>query len=313
MIPPPGEDHPRRSFCARRFFARSPVLAQSFRGSELVPKNSARRHGDTDNRNTARIRRWSARFGKQPASHTRHGAFNSLRLGLAQMDGNRYCEDRYDFDELFVAGRPLFLLSVFDGHGGWQVAHYLERELLPTVRRNLGEQQSCENKSASNNTHDPDVLSGILTKSYHEVDENLKKRIAHTIQLGFDRFVRVGSCACTVAITDSHYVVANAGDCRAILCRGGEVLALSEVQNADNATERERIRSMRPSEPDAVECDEVCWLDPKTDLLYDEFRPGRERYEMGCYVKGVLQPTRAFGDFALKCAELNISFEVGLL
>jgi serine/threonine protein phosphatase PrpC len=35
--------------------------------------------------------------------------------------------------------------------------------------------------------------------------------------------------------------VANAGDCRAVLCRGGAAIALSSDQNADRPDERERV------------------------------------------------------------------------
>lgn len=54
------------------------------------------------------------------------------------MKGNTFCEDRFAFDECFVDGSSLFLLGVFDGHGGWQVAHFLEKELLNSVKENLG-------------------------------------------------------------------------------------------------------------------------------------------------------------------------------
>lgn len=93
-----------------------------------------------------------------------------------------------------------------------------------------------------------------------------------------------------------------------------KIVPLSNLHNANEASERARFRTARPFEEDVVQCMHV-WQDPKTGRLYHEEQPGLEKVETACYVKGVLQPTRAFGDFALKCPSLNVtlgSFEAAM-
>ena len=50
-----------------------------------------------------------------------------------------------------------------------------------------------------------------------------------------------GCTAVSVLITPDQFVVANAGDSRAVLCRGGNVIALSEDHKPNDPRERERI------------------------------------------------------------------------
>lgn len=158
-------------------------------------------------------------------------------------------------------------------------------------------------------TLEPERVAKALTTAYEQTEAALKSRVKASVRLGFDRFVRVGSCAITAAVTESHYIVGNSGDCRAVLCRaGGKAEALSNVHNADEESERKRLRKERPKEKNVVTCALEGWLDPKSGDVYEKFKEGREFYEAGCYIKGVLQPTRAFGDFALKDKEMNVCF-----
>jgi len=248
-----------------------------------------------------RQRGWSAAFGGRPKPNDRTGAFNSLRLGLAQLGSNIHIEDRFAYDELFVNGSSLFLVAVFDGSGGWQVAHFLERELLPLVREKLRPDGgkmilSSTNHACTTQQHDPELVGDALKSSYEELDAVLKGKIQQTLQLGFDRFACIGSCACTVAVTDNHYVIANSGDCKAVLGKmDGKVVALSRVHNANVAAERERVRAKYPDDPDVVQCHKG-----------GSSEDGKQEEEEGdCYIKGVLQPTRAFGFFGLKTKEMN--------
>lgn len=51
----------------------------------------------------------------------------------------------------------------------------------------------------------------------------------------------VGCTAVSVLVTPTQFVVANAGDSRAVLCRGGKAIALSEDHKPNDAREKERI------------------------------------------------------------------------
>jgi len=54
---------------------------------------------------------------------------------------------------------------------------------------------------------------------------------------------QVGCTAVCVAVSKTHYVCANAGDSRAVLCRGGKALELSYDHKPNNDIERRRIEA----------------------------------------------------------------------
>jgi len=147
---------------------------------------------------------------------------------------------------------------------------------------------------------DPGSLREALLSTYRDLEDGLFKRSTEALKFGVDCFARVGSCAITVAVTDSHLVVANSGDCRAVLGkRGGRIQELSTVHNVNNPDERERLRQEHPDDPLAVKCTRV-YLDPTSKHMYRNEMPGLLPHEINCYIKGMLQPSRSFGDFALK-------------
>ncbi len=49
------------------------------------------------------------------------------------------------------------------------------------------------------------------------------------------------STACTCLVVGDHLLVANIGDSRAVICRGGEAVALSIDQTPNRTDERKRI------------------------------------------------------------------------
>ncbi len=51
----------------------------------------------------------------------------------------------------------------------------------------------------------------------------------------------IGCTAVSVLVTPTQYIVANAGDSRAVLSRGGQCIALSEDHKPNDSRERERI------------------------------------------------------------------------
>ena len=53
-----------------------------------------------------------------------------------------------------------------------------------------------------------------------------------------------GACSLSVLLKDGHLVVANAGDCKAVLSRGGKAEALNTLHRASNAEERQRIEDL---------------------------------------------------------------------
>jgi len=295
--------------------AAAPLLVQSAHDCSLRSRSGfcqerteAKQHASSsqglDDRRSGRSRGWSLGFGSGPSNQA-PGQYNALRLGIASMEGNLHSEDRFAYDEVFISGHPVPILSVFDGHGGWQVAHFLEHEMASAIRRHIPESERSSTAKSHIPKVDANVLEDVLHRAYVDVDSQLAEKLLPCLKIGFDRFVRIGSCAITVAVTDTHYVVANTGDCRAVLISKDGATKLSNVHNANEESERDRLRTEHPGEPDVVQCVQA-FEDVTTKELYLRPYTNRVAKEVNCYIKGLLQPTRAFGDFALKRDDMNI-------
>lgn len=101
------------------------------------------------------------------------------------------------------------LTAVFDGHGGWQAAEYARRNLLARVAQEL--------EGLPADVDDPTALGAALARSFTAVDKSFLDAVKPAFGLGFGDLAHVGACALAAIITPRHIVVANAGDCRAVL------------------------------------------------------------------------------------------------
>jgi len=148
-------------------------------------------------------------------------------LGLAWssscMQGWRdYMEDRHFAVPSLQSGvwQDTAAFAVLDGHGGAQVAEFC----LSRLPQAIAEGSPLEKDTA-------------LVNAFHKMDELL---------MGDDRAPAVpqlrGGCAAVVGlISNSEIVIAHAGDCRAVLCRQGETVALTEDHKPGNPSESKRI------------------------------------------------------------------------
>lgn len=107
--------------------------------------------------------------------------------------------------------------GVLDGHGGADVAKYCAGQLPLMI--------------ADQSSHDP---QNALVAAFYKIDEELTK-MTHIDSDG------QGCTAVVCCVTKENIVVANAGDSRAVLCRGGRAVALSEDHKPSLARERSRI------------------------------------------------------------------------
>lgn len=141
----------------------------------------------------------------------------------------------------------LALFGVLDGHGGEQVAkfcqHHLPKELCSMPLTSKGSQALALE------------LERHLTDAFHRMDEmlrdsrNLQELKSYTNRsagtpVDSVRIVdprHVGCTACVCCVTEEFVVVANAGDSRAVLCRSGKAIALSEDHKPNDPRERKRI------------------------------------------------------------------------
>ncbi|ETW01546.1 hypothetical protein H310_06201 [Aphanomyces invadans] len=191
----------------------------------------------------------------------------------ASYKANNPIEDRF----VVHAKDGVVYAAVLDGHGGWQVSQYAHDHLIKNAQAELNKLHA---KSTAN-------VQAALQQAFLRTDLDIREIVRPAFNMGFHQVNRVGACSQLAYLKDDMLVVANAGDCRAVL---GSVesdslvaIPMSNDHNAKLPVEMARLSQAHPNEPNIVVC----------------------KHPESCYVKGGLQPTRALGDFAFKDASLN--------
>eukprot|EP00931_Biecheleriopsis_adriatica_P073540 TRINITY_DN47801_c0_g1_i1.p1 TRINITY_DN47801_c0_g1~~TRINITY_DN47801_c0_g1_i1.p1 ORF type:complete len:489 (+),score=96.24 TRINITY_DN47801_c0_g1_i1:160-1467(+) len=139
------------------------------------------------------------------------------------------------------------LFGVLDGHGGEQVAKFSSLHLAEELRKFPLE----PGKQKANGE-----LENALRGAFHRIDDMLRdtkyqKELQSLTNVSphSDRVMAarpvdvkmVGCTACVCCITPEQLVCANAGDSRAVLCRAGKAIPLSEDHKPNDPREKRRI------------------------------------------------------------------------
>ncbi|EEF51485.1 probable protein phosphatase 2C 75 [Ricinus communis] len=189
--------------------------------------------------------------------------------------------------------RPVHYFAVYDGHGGSHVAALcrermhvvLEGELMRTDHTDNGESGEGRGKSSSPKEREfregkygwEEQWKSVLIRSFKKMDEAALSTCACG-SIGFDcgchpmEVALGGSTAVVAILTPEHIIVANCGDSRAVLCRGGRAIPLSVDHKPDRSDEFARIKAAG----------------------------GRVIFVNGARVEGILAMSRAIGDKYLK-------------
>lgn len=131
-----------------------------------------------------------------------HPAVTGVASGVAHMRGMRGAmEDA--FAACPVPGAPFLFLCVLDGHGGRGVADYAAQQLLPCV---LATREWAA--AAAGGFEDSAALRAALRGGFAACDA-----AAHAALPGD----RSGACALAALVSPQRTIVANCGDCRAVL------------------------------------------------------------------------------------------------
>ncbi|XP_057539473.1 probable protein phosphatase 2C 59 isoform X1 [Amaranthus tricolor] len=140
--------------------------------------------------------------------------------GYASSAGKRSSmEDFYETRIDGVDGEIVGLFGVFDGHGGARAAEYVKHHLFSNLIKHP--------KFIS------DTKSAIADAYSHTDSEFLKSENSQNRD--------AGSTASTAILVGDRLLVANVGDSRAVICRGGEAIAVSRDHKPDQTDERQRI------------------------------------------------------------------------
>ncbi|KAH0855577.1 hypothetical protein HID58_045208 [Brassica napus] len=157
-----------------------------------------------------------------PASGGGLSQNGKFSYGYASSAGKRSSmEDFFETRIDGIDGQIVGLFGVFDGHGGARAAEYVKRHLFSNLI-----------------TH-PKFISdtkSAITDAYNHTDsELLKSENSHNRD--------AGSTASTAILIGDRLIVANVGDSRAVISRGGNAIAVSRDHKPDQSDERERIEN----------------------------------------------------------------------
>lgn len=161
---------------------------------------------------------------------------NGLRCGASEMQGWRVTmEDAHTTIPVIEKLPDHGFFAVYDGHGGDQVAKYSGTHVMSKLiaTEEWGEYVALADKT----TYEAAKLCGnAMRQAFFDIDAEMKLR--PEVVSGEDQS---GCTAIAAIISPSFTIVANAGDSRSILCKGGRTLAMSEDHKPTNKTETERI------------------------------------------------------------------------
>ncbi|CAH1430967.1 unnamed protein product [Lactuca virosa] len=141
---------------------------------------------------------------------------------------------------------PGAFYGVFDGHGGTDAASYVRKNIL---------------KFIVEDPQFPSCLKKAIRNAYMKADQAFAENSSVDISSG--------TTALTTFIFGRKMVVANAGDCRAVLGKRGRAIELSNDHKPNSVTERHRIEKLG-------------------GVIYDG------------YLNGQLSVARALGDWHMK-------------
>ncbi|CAL9204083.1 unnamed protein product [Musa hybrid cultivar] len=212
------------------------------------------------------------------------GSVPAVAFGSISLAGrSREMEDAVSIQPDFFraeGGPSIHFFAVFDGHGGSHVAALCKGQMHVLLAEELGRAETETERDAEEAR-----IKSAVGRSFARMDElALMACACGTIGLppcGCERSGTeseiVGSTAVVALVGGGRLIVANCGDSRAVLSRGGRAVPLSDDHKPDRPDELARI----------------------------EAAGGRVIYLNGARVYGILAMSRALGDKYLKPAVIS--------
>ncbi|KAK4487281.1 hypothetical protein RD792_006113 [Penstemon davidsonii] len=133
---------------------------------------------------------------------------------------------------LYSWSQPSSFYAVFDGHGGPEAATYVKNNAMRFFFEDAELPQA--------NDVDENFLQNL--ESSHRRSFLLADRALADEQSSVDSCC--GTTALTALVLGNHLLIANAGDCRAVLCRKGDAIQLSQDHRPSCPVERRRVEDL---------------------------------------------------------------------
>ncbi|KAF7070820.1 hypothetical protein CFC21_095077 [Triticum aestivum] len=188
-----------------------------------------------------------------------------IRSGsFADIGPRRYMEDEHiridnlsgHLGSLLLCPSPNAFYGVFDGHGGSDAAAYMKRHAMRLFFEDSEFPEGLQEDDFFSESVANSIRKAFLSADLALADDSVISRSS-------------GTTALTALIFGRQLLVANAGDCRAVLCRKGMAMEMSRDHRPTYEAERQRV----------TECG---------------------GYIEDGYLNGVLSVTRALGDWDMK-------------
>lgn len=159
------------------------------------------------------------------------------------MQGWRKSMEDAHVTALDVIEGEVSVFGVFDGHGGCEVAHFVENHLVDELKKNESFKKGNYRQALS------DVFLGIdkmlLTESGKKELTRISQKHGSMAGAGSydggDFAVQAGCTCCVALITKTEVYVANAGDTRCVIASKGKAKDLSIDHKPDLPNEKRRI------------------------------------------------------------------------
>lgn len=165
---------------------------------------------------------------------THRGKGNGLEYGISAMQGWRVnMEDSHVAvvnSKRFPEGSSVF--AVCDGHGGKLTADLAAERMVDS----FGETMEKERIFADKRVPSAEEIGQCMRKAFMSLDQDIRDVIDE--KKGADQS---GCTAISAFISSTHVIVANSGDSRSVLAKGGRVVPMSSDHKPMLDKERKRI------------------------------------------------------------------------
>ena len=145
------------------------------------------------------------------------------------------CEDAYQAAPGLDGDPTQGIFSVFDGHGGRAAADFAAEHLHDAILGEVnGVSNSPQRAGEEGLERDPELVEEVkaaMIRGFLATDQRFLSEC----------HLRGGATATTAFLCAGRIWVANVGDCRAVMCEGGEAVALTHDHRPDRAEERRAV------------------------------------------------------------------------
>ena len=200
------------------------------------------------------------------------GQKDKIRYGVCAMQGWRNTMEDAHITDTTTLGKGVYLFSVFDGHGGNEVADYLRDNFSSELKANPNFKK--KNYELALVQTFKTIDKSLCTEKVNEILKDISNAPKESWEGAASQKVAntVGCTACMALITPNEIYVANIGDSRCIISKNKKAYEMSVDHKPSLPSEHRRIKSAG-------------------GFVHDE------------RVQGMLNTTRSFGDIVFKSNE----------